>query len=162
MLLFFIAHLSAFAGECTSQNINQKKLSYTIHVCENDNFLFKNVEESISWWQSQGESVYLNQNIKDCSQKKKRGDIYISYNNYEVSLENRENFTADAVTDWEFGLETKAILKADIFLSTRIEDHEMLNIVRHEIGHAIGYDHVSKECYGYALNPFTSRMGSKL
>ena len=161
MLLFFIAQMAALAGECTSKNINQINIDYTVNICESDPDLIREVTNAVSYWNRKGESIVLNKDINNCNYHDEFGSIYIEYNDYEVSLESNKDFTAHAVTDRSFGKAIGAVLYSTVFLSTKMNEDQLSKIVRHEIGHALGYNHISHSCYGYALHPHTSKMGLK-
>ncbi len=142
---------------CTSVNYNTIHTPYTIEVCDKD--LLEPVQNAVRYWRTKGASLKLD--IRSCTHPPSNYTIQTQYNDLEVNKEHKDSFVAYAVTEMTYVYDTKDIRNSLIFIATNLPKEKVFLLMIHEVGHAIGYEHVDKSCVGYAMHPYNSNMGLK-
>jgi len=163
MLLFFIAQMTAWADSCKAENLNTQEINYTIYMC--DHGFEKEVEIATNWWNNKGASIKLADGVYNCNEGPRYSEIHIQFNNNEVKKFDTSISTAYAATiRSHIGSSHETVKSSNIYLSTDLIDNKskMQIFIFHEIGHAVGYQHVSESCHNYIMNPYVDYMGSKL
>ena len=145
---------------CSSVNQNTLPMPYTIEVCDKD--LIVPVQTAIKYWRTKGAYLKLSPGISSCTHKPRRYTIQAEYNDAEVNKEHKDSFVAYAVTETTYDYDTKDIRHSVIFMATNLPKEKVSMLMIHEVGHAIGYEHVDKSCVGYVMHPYNSKMGLKL
>jgi len=159
----WLLHLLIQASEgetCTSVNQNTIHSQYTIEVCDKD--LLEPVQSAINYWRTKGANLKLNPAVSSCSHHPSLYTIQAEYNDFEVNKEHKDSFVAYAVTEITHFYDTKDIRHSFIFIATNLPKEKVSMLMIHEVGHAIGYEHVDKSCVGYVMHPYNSKMGLKL
>ena len=162
MLLFFIAQMLAWGGNtsCKSQNHNTRK-KFDVYICDNIKSVDVHAQNAVNYWSNLGWDINMATRPGDCDSRYRQGAIYLVFDDYEVNRENTETFTAKGVTEiTNFG-QTNDIRMSTIFIATWLTQSDLERLVFHEIGHSLGYQHISHECYGYVMNPINSKAGFK-
>jgi hypothetical protein len=161
MLLFFIAQTTAIAVNCNSYNSNFVDMSYTIKLCEES--IKNEFEIAKDWWHNKGEDVTLAQGTFDCKEEPGKGEIYVKIDNNAVRKYDSDTRTRALTVRTHF-LHHETVHSSIIYITTNLlENREKLQTFAiHELGHAIGYDHVPESCKGFIMNPFLDGMGQNL
>lgn len=153
--------IQAAEGEtCTSTNQNTIQIPYTIEVCDND--LLEHVQAAIKYWRTKGAKLKLNPGISSCTRQPSIYTIQAQYNDFEVNKEHTDTFVAYAVTEQTHFYNSLDIRHSVIFIATNLPEDRLSMLMIHEMGHALGYEHVDKSCEGYVMHPYNSKMGLKL
>lgn len=163
MLLFFIAQMTAWADSCKAENLNTQEMNYTIYMC--DYGFEKEVEAATAWWNNRGANIKLVDGVFNCNEDPRYAEIHIQFNNNEVKKFNTSISTAYAATiRTHISSKYGTVESSNIYLSTDLKNNKfkMKTFIFHEIGHAIGYEHVPESCNSYIMNPYINYMGSKL
>lgn len=165
MLLFFIAQMIAFAGECNSKilDINKEK-HYNVYICDKNQNLENYTKSAVSFFKRNGHNLTIQYgNIEyDCKNNTKSNSIYMYFNNKEVEAVDVEGLIPGAVTNVFYYSGTKEIRRSLVYFATYLPSDELSMLTYHEIGHAIGYMHVDEKCFGYLMNPYVTDMDFEL
>ena len=162
MLLFFIAQMTAWADSCKSKNLNTQEMNYTIYMCNHG--FEKEVEIAKKWWNSKGNNITVDKGIYDCKDiEPDYGEIFIEFNDKKTKVKDIEGYYAGGVTVRNHENILDTVESSKIYLSTQTQKdrNELQIFIVHEMGHAIGYQHVSENCNNYIMNPYYENMGNK-
>jgi len=155
MLLFFIA--SAFGGECNSKRAYHLNSEYNIYVCNTN--LKSSTLKAVEYWRNiVPERINIHTSI-NCSYEKNLGSIYVLNGEEEVKKKETDDFLPYAVTVSTRDFFTKGFLSSEVHVGATAYDKDLDLIVAHEIGHGLGFDHVSKSCYGHIMNTTLGESG---
>lgn len=163
MLLFFIAQMTAWADSCKSENLNDRDMSYTVYMC--DYGFEKEVEVATKWWNSKGGKISVAEGVYDCKGTVPLpGEILIEFNDSQTKTKDTDDHYAGGVTSRNYKPFLGIVESSTIYLSTKTKKDktELQTFIVHEMGHAIGYEHVPESCSDYIMNPYYKNMGIKL
>ena len=162
MLLFFITQMTANANPCDTDRLHFIGYNPKVLICATG--IREEVEKGITWWNNNGQNFRLADGIQTCNHEPVYGEIHIEFNDHQVATMDTETTTALGITVRNHFGSVDSIVSANIYLSAALLDDriELQTLITHELGHAVGYQHVPEECIGYMMHPFVSKMGDKL
>lgn len=164
MLLLFMVHMSAFANPCDVAKQETTSSHHTIYMC--DAGFKRELQASLQWWNRQGYNLTLADGYYHCDRDPYDGEILVSYNDKMLLKKKPSKSTRSvwALTTREHEYTTNKITGSHIYLTTKLEDDTegLKTFLRHELGHALGYEHTSEDCRGHVMNPLFKWMGYKL
>ena len=164
MLLFFIAQLTAFADVCNLEKIETSVSEFTIYMCHHG--FKKEMLASHQWWNSQGYNLKLADGYYDCDRDPDEGEIFVEFNDSMLLSKepSKKGRSVYALTVRTHNQMTGYIDGSNIYLSTELieEPDELKTFIRHELGHALGYDHTNESCHNHVMNPLYRWMGYKI
>lgn len=163
MLLFFIAQMTAWADSCKAENTNTIDMSYTVYSCNIG--IDEEVEFAANFWNNMGENLIVAPGAYDCRKVDlEKGKIFIQFNTEKVKEHDTDFSTANAVTSITMFQTNDTISHSTIHLSSRLlhDRKKLAFVILHEMGHAVGYEHVNEDCKNYIMNPYYKTMGIKL
>ena len=109
------------------------------------------IDKSVKYWEDRGyKFAFIEQNPSDAICKNNFLDGFI------ILKKKNLNFGILAVTERQFSFSGN-IKSATIYFSPGT--YRLLNIINHELGHALGFGHVNIE--GHLMHPDYDKMGDK-
>tara|TARA_Y100000022_G_C13227785_1_gene365802 strand:+ start:793 stop:1278 length:486 start_codon:yes stop_codon:yes gene_type:complete len=158
MLLFFIAQMTALASNCEIDTINKSQMDYKVYICDSE--LGQDIEIAKDWWNDKGKSIEIVSYDYPCDRSPGFGEIFVEFNDKEVDELETETTRALAATTRIHSYDD-TVISAKMFFSTSLRSRpdDLLTLAVHEMGHAIGYGHVSRSCDGHIMNPNLKYMG---
>ena len=163
MLLFFIAQMAAWAGSCDAENTNTMDMSYKIYICNIG--INEEVDFAVNFWNNMGQDLTIAPGEYNCTNfHPDKGEIYIEFDNEKTKAHDTDTTSTNAVTSITKFIANDTVSNSKIYLSTKllIDRKKFAFVILHEIGHAVGYEHVSEDCQDYIMNPYYKTMGIKL